>query len=415
VNKKLKVETINREASDKTKGFRLQKMRAIRLMLDQINLSSRDIFYTAIENVEDVSHAVIDSEKVDQYYEEDKNYDKEVSFTLFTDAVKNTFVSFFDIYVGSWRSSDSVHLGFYTTASIGKEQKKLKIGEELVSPPKDSILELLASGNDISSETCRYIKEALLQEYKSQYSKKEVKGNLATLVAIDEQELVKFFSKIHWYFGAEDEEELKDSLLESIKQSPLYTIRHANKEEIIFSLLMEVLDERQKGNDLVQKVIFSPEVDLLFKRAESELDSDILDPVWVHLEKTVSEIEDKRNLEEKIEAVCPSYASKKTKLHARLACRSKTEQAGGNKSFLSLKYRVYEACSEHMVKNHASSINEEKIDSIIDELKSLSAVYVEELKKDYSYTISNKAVINGVVMDLFDGCFIAFDEGQDNG
>jgi hypothetical protein len=409
------VETINREASDKTKGFRLQKMRAIRLMLDQISKSSRDIFYTAIENVEDVSHAVIDNEGTDQYYEEDKNYDKEVSFTLFTDAVKNTLVSFFDIYVGSWRSSNSVHMGFYTTASIGKEQKKLQVDQELINPPEHSILGLLSSGNDISSETCRYIKEALLQEYKSQYSKKVVKGNLGTLEAIDDKGLVNFFNKIHWYFGAENEEELKESLLESIRESSLYNIRHANKEEIIFSLLMEILDERQKGNDLVQKVIFSPDVELLFKQAESELTSDILDPVWTHLEEAASEIKDKRNLQEKIESVCPSYATQKTKLHARIACRSKTEQAGGNKSFLSLKYRVFEACSEHMIKNHVSSINEEKVDSVIDELKCLSTDYIEELKKDYSYTVSNKAVINGVVMDLFDGCFIAFDEDQSNG
>ena len=46
--------SINREASDKTKGFRLQKVRAIELMLKSINKDTDSVFYTAIENVEDV-------------------------------------------------------------------------------------------------------------------------------------------------------------------------------------------------------------------------------------------------------------------------------------------------------------------------------------------------------------------------
>ena len=45
--------SINREASDKTKGFRLQKVRAIELMLKSINKDTDSVFYTAIENVED--------------------------------------------------------------------------------------------------------------------------------------------------------------------------------------------------------------------------------------------------------------------------------------------------------------------------------------------------------------------------
>ena len=90
----MKTNIIKREASDKTKGFRLQKMRAIRLMLDELNNVSKKIFYTAIENVEDVSHTTIDQSGVAQYYEEDKNYAKGKNFTLFTDAVKTLLLVF---------------------------------------------------------------------------------------------------------------------------------------------------------------------------------------------------------------------------------------------------------------------------------------------------------------------------------
>ena len=407
---KLAIKTINREAADKTKGFRLQKMRAIRLMLEEIEPASRSIFYTAIENVEDVSHAIIGDEGVDQYYEEDKNYDKNKNFTLFTDATINTLVSFFDIYTGNWRQSESILLGFYTTASIGKESKKLVIDGKETAAPTKPVLEVLSEGGDLSDEVFSYVKEALVQEYKSQYYGKDTDGNISVLEAIEKSKLVEFLKKITWSFGAEDEVALKEVILDLIKKSPLYTIRHANKEEIIFSLLMETLDERQNKNDLVQKVIFSPDVELLFKRAESELEAGVLDPVWVHLEEAESEVTDKRNIREKIESVCPSYSSKKTKMLARMACRSKPEQAAGNKSFLSLKYRIYEACSERLINGNQGLLTENGVDSILDNLKTLSANHIDELKKDYHYTVSNKAAISGVVMDLFDGCFIALDE-----
>ena len=66
--------SINREASDKTKGFRLQKVRAIELMLKSINKDTDSVFYTAIENVEDVSHWHVEDNSQKNYYEEDKNY-----------------------------------------------------------------------------------------------------------------------------------------------------------------------------------------------------------------------------------------------------------------------------------------------------------------------------------------------------
>ena len=88
------METINREASEKTKGFRLQKLRAVQFMLEEVNLKSKSIFYTAIENIEDVSHTVLEDEGVKNYFEEDKNYQKTSKFTISSHAVKNSSISF---------------------------------------------------------------------------------------------------------------------------------------------------------------------------------------------------------------------------------------------------------------------------------------------------------------------------------
>ena len=39
---------------------------------------------------------------------------------------------------------------------------------------------------------------------------------------------------------------------------------------------------------------------------------------------------------------------------------------------------------------------------------------IDELKKDYHYSLSNKKLIEGIVLDLFDTCFLAFDEREND-
>jgi len=69
------IETINREDGDSGKGFRLQLIRAIKLMLNTIRRNSNAVFFTAVENLEEVSHQTIANGEVTNYFEEDKNYD----------------------------------------------------------------------------------------------------------------------------------------------------------------------------------------------------------------------------------------------------------------------------------------------------------------------------------------------------
>ncbi len=406
----MNTKTINREASDKTKGFRLQKLRAVRLMLETIENQNTSIFYTAIEDVEDISQTNISADKVDKYYEEDKNYHPDKNFTIFSPQVKNTLVSFFDVYVNSWKSSDEVRLGFYTTASIGKEKKNFLIDNKEIKAPEVAILETLSCSGELSDELVGMIKQVVLEEYRVQYESKDFQGNLLTLEEMDVSKFRDFISKVIWFFGEENDVKLKETILELIKKSKFHSARHEDKEEIIFCLLMEVLDERQSQTSLAKKVVFSPEVELIFKKAESEEVDLATDPTWMELQKIEKEITDKRNLKEKIISVCPDYADKKIQHLARLACRSKLEQESHNKNFLSLKYRTYEACSDYFFENKNKISSEKDIDDALKSLKSASKKSIEELKKEYKYTVANSHAVDGIVMDLFDGCFIAFDE-----
>lgn len=402
---------INREASDKTKGFRLQKMRAVKLMIETIEDQETAIFYTAIEDVEDVSHTTLSNKGAKKYYEEDKNYDEKHNFTIFSPEVKNALVSFFDIHVNSWRFSEEVLLGFYTTASIGKERNKFLVDGAEIDAPNDPVLKVISSESELSDEIVKMVKSVVLEEYKAQYSSRDSKGNLTTLDEISIDKFKNFLGKVVWHFGREDEVKLKETIIQLIKESRFHNVRLANKEDAIFSILMEMLDERQNKQSLASRVVFAPDIQLVFKRAESEESDSVMDPTWSELKKIEEEITDKRNLKEKITSACPEYAEKKIKHLARLACRSKTEQMSSNKSFLSLKYRAYEACSEYFFSHKSTVATESEVDNVFEDLKKISKEQIDELKRDYTYTISNTQAVSGIIMDLFDSCFVSFDEG----
>jgi hypothetical protein len=406
----LTVETINREAADKSKGFRLQKIRAIKLILETLENQDKAIFYAAIENCEDVSFDKVSGDDPGVYYEEDKNYDEAHKFTIFSGEVKNALVSFFDIYM-KWRAGEEIRLGFYTTAKIGKERKCFIVDGTELHPPENPILVHLSSKN-LTEEIIRRVKSVVLDEYSKTYSGKK-QGHLLSLKEMSIRDFGKFLEKISWYFESEDDVKLKETVLSLIKDSRLYNFRIAGKEEVVFALLMELLEERQSAPSLASKVVNASDVKLIFKQAESEESDPLLDPTWEELKTIEKQIRDKRNLQEKIKAVCPEYRDKKLQHLARLACRSKTEQKSGNRSFLSLKYRVYEACNGYFLNSEPEIRSESDIDTILDELKKISKQQIIELKKDYVYTVSNSQTIEGIVMDLFDSCFVSFDEKVD--
>jgi hypothetical protein len=407
---------IDRDASDKTKGFRLQKIRAIKHMLDEIENPSSVMFYASIEVLEDVSIIKVSDSETSTYLEEDKNYDETKSFTIFSEAILNTLVSFSDIYFGQWQESEGLLLGFYTTAGIGKEKKiLLKNGVRLVLPAKP-ILELLRDNSKLADSTLQTIKDALTEEYETQYLKRKSSGNLENLKALSLSEFSKFLAKIQWCFGQEDEIALKAKVICAIKGSSLQNIHTERKEECVFSLLMECLDERQNLPNLNQRFVHVSDVKLIFKNVEAEPLDDRTDPAWLELKKQKSRVTDKRNLEDKISAVCIDCDDRTVGRYARMASVSKHEESESNRSFKSLKYRVFEACDEYYSYNStiSSPVKFADIKPIIDSIKELAVDNIKSLKDDYSYSASNSVTIERIILNLYDECFVSFDSGVSN-
>ncbi|QKE63815.1 hypothetical protein HNE05_10745 [Aquipseudomonas campi] len=406
---------INRDAADKTKGFRLQKLRATKLLLEASNeLSSVNFYYSAIEAEEDVTIIKTINLNTEQLIEEDKNYDDIKNFTIFSEAVLNTLVSFFDIYTGKWQKSHTTAFtfSFYTTTNLGKERKKeLDDGTAIELPPKP-ILEILQNHSEITDDIASLVKSILLVEYRKQYSNLPYKGYLKALEDISIEDFKSFLKKINWLSGQEDESALQESTEKLIKTSKYYQLSMSGKEQLILAKLLDKIDEKQHFKDFAERFINSAEVELIFKMAESEVNEFLLDPIWKELKAISEEITDKRNLEEKILDVCPTYPKSKIATLSRKACSSKTEEDASNRSFLSLKYRVFSACDDYFFDNSkfTSSIEPSSLDDTLKLLQNKAFESIEELKKDYTYTLSNKETINSIVINLIDSCFICFDE-----
>ncbi len=406
--------TIDREAGDSGKGFRLQLIRAIKLMLNTIKQDANTVFFTAVENLEDVSHQTIVDGEVSSYFEEDKNYDLNGNFTIFSPPVTNTLVSFFDIYVDQFRMSNNVYLGFYTTRDIGKERKsKLESGKE-IALPDEPILNILQSLDDASDETVSLVKDIISEEYASQYKEKSTSGNLETLQNLTVDRFKEFLRRILWHFGQENEDELKQTVLKDIENSPIHNNAHIGKENIIFCLLMDKLSERQNSKNLVDKLVHSSDVKLIFKEAESQIPDESIDPTWRYIAELEKDVTDKRNLKEKVLSVIEDISERQIRQLSRKATRSKYEERDADKSFLSLKYRVFEACEEYFSNNvYVAPENGGDLDVVINTLVSKAVEDISKLKTDYRYTISNGKTIEGIIWNLFDGCFLAFDEYSD--
>lgn len=403
----MNISTIKREASDKTKGFRLQKLRASNLALEEIEKGEFSNFYIAIEQGEDVSKITPDCSGEEVYYEEDKHY-PDSNFTINSHPVKNTLVSFFDLYLQRWRESSNICFGFYTTADIGKENETKASMELGITFPEKNILDLIQK-DDIDDSVVDIVHKLLIVEYERQYKDKKYEGNLDQLKAYDKRSFARFLKSIRWFFGDEDNEVLKESALLRIKNSQFFNFRLEGKASYILSEILEQIEEKQAKSNYSERFIDRYQIELIFKKAESHDESIKKDPLWKGWDSIEAPV-DTRNLKEKIYAVCGSFDEKEVKRLTRRACAAKLEERDSGKDYLSLRYRVLEACEEIIHSKVCSNeLTQENISQIFEELKEKSRESIEELKKDFNYPIHNAHSIKSIVLDLFDSCYLSFD------
>lgn len=405
-------ELINREASEKTKGFRLQKFRAISLILEAIEKSDSAHIYAAIEHQEDIylnnSSKTASLEK----FEENKNYSAYSSFTLNSPEVLNTLVSFLDIYI-KWGMSENLFLGFYSTNKIGKEHSTTSSLVQKIKFPPVPLLNYLKEKDFKAPNHIEILAKVISAEYKNQYN---TGGNYNLINSFSEDEWIRFFNRIDWKFEQPNEIQLKQLVLEQIKNCKFYNNMHFNKEEFILDSLLENFDEKQMNKDLTEKFVTSSDIELIFKKIEglSKAECKVADPVH-KLWDEISLPSDKRNLIDKILSVYKNFDENKIGMLSRRLQRSKLEAETfkDDKSFLSMRYRIYEKCEAElakMIETNRQSFDNKLIMKWIDDLKDVAKNEINSLSNEFYYSFQSESIVEGIILDLFDKCFLAFDD-----
>lgn len=408
---------INREAEG-TKGSRLQKLRALKLILEKLNTSNYTQCYTALEADGDVNFVNTEENKpTKRYLEEDKNYNTETSFTFVSKEILNTMVIFLDVWISN-KFDSSIFFGFYATNKIGKEKVSDKIRTLNITIPDKGILQSVIDKDYLNQNTIlQDLKKLIIDYYSKSYQKQSasISGYLGLIKNFKDEDWKKFLELVEFNFVENDDlETLKNDIIKTIKQMKFYDTQLEGKEEFIYSYLMEELDKKQNANEFSQKFLHKSDIELTFLKAkgkEINLEPDKTYKMWNN-QTTLTN--DKRSIEEKILKVCSNLQNRYLVKKNMLASRSKIEEQNSldEQSFLSLKYRVFEKCLEilDIYLEQIDIFDENTITDIFLLLKAEVMQELEILSKKYHYSqYNNETIVVGIIHNLFDECYLALD------
>ncbi|QJC87672.1 hypothetical protein K1Y82_04030 [Bacillus inaquosorum] len=401
--------TIKREVGEQGKGFRLQRLRAIKLLLERMSASQKAVIYAGTEYLDDVYIKSIEGEKVNIIAEGDKNYESKSSFSFMSDEVKNSLISFLDC----WFQYDSEGLifCFYTNVKIGKEYNTKYTNSLGVTLPEKPIIELLINKDYDNEHLLSTVGAVLIDEYKKQYKRKDSDGFFQSLIEMSDELWINFLNKIDWKFEEEDEKDLELTLIEEIRKQSFYNIDLTGKESYVISALLDEFEKRQNIKDPLGRLISDEKVKTILLEVGTH-QYKMNDPVYEQWE--MLDPSDKRNLNEKIEAVTKTYSKKKLGMFARKIGAVKLELSKiDSKDKGAYQYRIYDACEERlmeMLESHdGQDVEPRVVDGWVDELVSYAETYLDEKSKDFIYPFKNKDTLRNTILELFDSCYLSFD------
>jgi len=345
------------------------------------------------------------------YSEEEKNYDAEGAFTFASEAVLNSIVVFLDQWL-NWQFSKTLRFGFYTTVAIGKEKNSEKTRGLGLTLPDRPIIELLRSRDFTDPNLLPCIKALARHEYEKQYrSRKKAVGHLDTIERWGDQTWKDFFALISWLFGEANEAIAWNGLIDIVRKCRFYNESHDGKASLIASALLDLFDRKQSADDFGERFVHASELELLYQKATSG-DLAGIDPTWRAWQGIPSPT-DTRNIGEKLTATCPTLSRcTLTRYQRRTAAGlAEMEEHSQDKNVIAMRYQIFDVCEEAVsaLVVKASLLTEAELDT---ELKKLSALALDRVRQratEYGYSHKTETFVDGVVLELFDSCFLAFD------
>ncbi len=264
-----------REAGDKTKGFTLQKQRAIALFFDEVKSNPNAHVNVAIEYKGDV---YLQNEQ-SGYVEEEKNYDDEKAFSFNSHQILNTLAYFLELWLTEGKSKN-IKFGFYSTSKIAKESNTKKVKELNIKLPNEGILKLLTERKFSEDNLLDSVKKYLIAEYSDQYNE-DITNEL------DDTSLITFLSLINWNFEQDNEKEYKGKVLKKIRESEFASsFTNLYQPEFVYAALMLALEEKQDEIDTILKFLQKASVENLFLKVSAGREINVRAQKYLHIDQS---------------------------------------------------------------------------------------------------------------------------------
>ena len=405
------VDHISREAGDKTKGFRFQKLRAAIRFLQRVDENRGGQVQCAMELLED---SVLYDGNADAIIcgEENKYYGSRISFN--SSAVKNTVVAFLDLYFTFYRTGE-LGLGIYASAEVAQEritaEQRKKLGYTAEQKSYD-ILKKLVQKDELTNEEIVVAFDIAKNEYFKQYKGKN-KGYTEILKTLPLDEFIKFIKSIDWSLTNDTNETLEEQALQLVRTCRFFTYRHQNLESYVLSSLLDELEKRSGKKSVTARLLSTDTLKNIFNEillgpATDERIDDPASECWDDVE-----LDDFRNLRTKILSVCPEFNQRALKVLARRCSLARNIGPEGQREMKGFLRRVLDVCEAELIKNPPSpSMTQRDVLDAIEALTKASEQHTSTLRGNYRYRARDHHAIEGAVLTLFDDCYLAFDDAE---
>lgn len=400
---------ISREAGDKTKGFRFQKLRAAIRFLERIEANQDGQVQCAMELLED--SVIVDSTDTSLITgEENKFYTSGLSFN--SSAIKNTVVAFLDLYLTYARLGE-LKLGVYASAGISGERLSIATKETLGIEEKVgdySILKNLIQKKPLTEEELRAAYLLAKEEYLKQYPDSK-KGWAAIVEDMSQTDFRKFIESIEWSISNETNESLEEQALEKVKNCRFFTHNHEGLEVYLLSGILDELEKRSLKKEISSRLLSTDTLKLIYNeillgKSTSVRVADAASDSWDDVE-----ISDYRNLSEKVISVCPDFDTRRLVALARQCSLARKVEPGGERELKALARRILDVAEGSLLdSNLPSKMAKEEVLKVLDDLSGISMQHVATFRSSYAYRARDAHSIKSVLLTLFDDCYLAFDE-----
>ena len=164
---------------------------------------------------------------------------------------------------------------------------------------------------------------------------------------------------------------------------------------------------------LLEKMITSDSISLVFYQVVSEIDGKKIDPLYNHWKEIMKlPLEDTRNISEKIKSVSDNFSERTIQRYSREAIFCNAELENLDIRFRdSLKVRIYESMDKYFDNNflYKSEYNESELKKTIEDLQKEAKNYMASLKQNYEYVLFNEEIVEKIVVMLINECYFSFD------